>query len=92
MISFGAPISEGVGDDKGLEARQRLERHLCDLTFFEFLDVHAAHMGQRHRRSAELSRIGHGEIDFTFSRNAASKVTPFDLAYALPAPLATCSA
>ena len=66
-----ADVGQRIGDDEGLQPGQRLERHLRHVLLVELLDVHAAAMRQRHRRSPELGRIGDGEIDLVLGGDAA---------------------
>ena len=64
-------LGQRVGDDERLQAGQRIERHLRDAVLVQFLDVHAAVMRQRHRRRAEVGRIGDREIDLVLGRHRA---------------------
>src|SRR5215204_4409322 len=82
-----ADIAQGIGNDEGLEARQRVERNPCNLALVELLDVHASHMGQRHGWSAELGRIRHSEIDFVLSGNTALEGDAIRLRKGIPMPV-----
>ena len=64
-------LGQRVGDDEGLEAGQRIEGNLRDEVLGQFLDVHAALMGQRHGGGAKAGRIGDREIDLVLGRHRA---------------------
>ena len=74
-----ADIGQRIGDDEGLEPGQRLKWHLRDLPLVEFLDVHAAHMSERHGGSAKLGGIRDCKIDLVLGRDAAFKGHPIRL-------------
>ena len=79
-----ADIGEGIGDDEGLEAGERLEGHVGEMLLVEFLDVDAAHMGKRHGRRAEQRGIGDREIDLMLRRNTGFEGDPVGLGGGLP--------
>ena len=68
-----ADVGQGVGDDKGLQAGERVERDLGDQAAVQLLDVDTADMGERHGGGAEFRRVGDGEIDFVACRHTAFK-------------------
>jgi hypothetical protein len=62
-------LRQRVRDDERLETRQRVERHLRDELLVEFLDVHPAVVGERHRRRAKVRRVGDREVDLVLGRD-----------------------
>jgi hypothetical protein len=55
MISFGAPISvNALATTKAFRPGERVERDHRHVLLVDLLDVHAAHVRERHRRRAEM--------------------------------------
>ncbi len=65
-----ADVGERVRDHEGLEPGERLERHIGDEFLVELLDLHAAHVGERHRRGAEFGGVVDREVDLVLGRHA----------------------
>ena len=62
-------VGERVRHHEGLQPGQRLERHDGHVRLRQLLDVHAAAVGQRHRRRPEVGVVGDREIDLVLGRH-----------------------
>ena len=62
-------VAERVRHHEGLQPGQRLERHDGDVRLRQLLDVHAAAVGQRHRRRPEVGVVGDREVDLVLGRH-----------------------
>ena len=64
-------VRQRIGDDKRLEAGQRIERHPGDPARIELLDVYPALVRQGHCRRAKPRRVCNREIDLVLCRHRA---------------------
>src|ERR1019366_2617817 len=65
----GTDVLQGIGDDEGLETRQRVKRDVCDVLLVELFDRHTAHVCESDHRGTENRGVGDGEVNLELGRN-----------------------
>ena len=86
-LRWRADVGQGIGDHEGLHAGELIERRLGDVLFVEFLDLHAAAVGQRDRRRPEVGGHGEREIHLVLRRHRAFESHAIGLGHLIAMPV-----